>query len=305
MNKQTFTLKTVDSRNDYAEVVIEPLVQGFGHTLGNSLRRTLLSSIKGAAISQVKIDEVRHQFATLRGMKEDIVEFILNVKQLRVKYDGDDPIEMRLSKTGPGEVKASDIEVPSGVEIINDDFVLANLSDSKSSLKVIFTVESGYGYSTAESRKTNTIGLIPLDTSFSPILRVKFDVRETRVGNRTDFDKLIMKVWTDGSVVVEDAIVEASKFLMSFYEQIINPVIIEEEPVDLVAPEIQEVMRLTVEELDLPTRIANALRKGGYKTVEDLSNAKKDEVAKVKNLGGKSVHIVMDKLEKKGVTLKD
>jgi DNA-directed RNA polymerase subunit alpha len=305
MLKPQFLIKPIEEKADYAKLSFEPLEQGYGHTLGNCLRRTLLSSLKGAAVSAVAIEGVRHKFSTLKGMKEDIIEFILQLKQLRVKYEGDEAIELNLEAKGPGEVKASDIEVPAGVEILNPDLVLSHLNDTKSKLKAIITVESGYGYVLAEERKISTVGVIPLDSSFSPVNRVKVDVKETRVGRRTDFDKLILEIWTDGTIKPIDAVKQASEILVAYFNQIINPVIPEVEEKEEIDLAEREVMRLTVEELDLPTRIANALRKGGYKTVKDLSQATREEIAKVKNLGGKSVDIVMEKLNDKGVSLKN
>ena len=305
MLQTPFTIKTLEENDGYAKLSIEPLDQGYGHTLGNALRRTLLSSIKGAAVAQVKIDGVKHRFSTLAGMKEDTVEFMLQLKQLRIKYNGDEPIELRLDVSGKKEVTAADIEVPAGVEIINQDLVLAHLADTKSKLKAILTVESGYGYKLAEERRTTSVGVIPLDTAYSPILRVKYDIKETRVGQRTDFDNLILDIWTDGTIKPQDAVIQAAATLNSYFKQIVEPVVTEEVKIENQDPMEQEMLRLTVEELDLPTRIANALRKGGFETVKDLSLATKEEIAKVKNLGGKSVDIVVEKLTEKGITIKE
>ena len=305
MLQTPFTVKTLEEKDGYAKLSIEPLDQGYGHTLGNALRRTLLSSIKGAAVAQVKIDGVKHRFSTLAGMKEDTVEFMLQLKQLRIKYAGDEPVELRLEVSGKKEITAKDIEVPSGVEIINPELILAHLSDAKAKLKAILTVESGYGYKLAEERRTTSVGVIPLDTAYSPILRVKYDIKETRVGQRTDFDNLILDIWTDGTIKPQDAVTQAAATLNSYFKQIVEPVVTEEVKIENQDPMEQEMLRLTVEELDLPTRIANALRKGGFETVKDLSLATKDEIAKVKNLGGKSVDIVVDKLSEKGITIKE
>lgn len=301
MNQTEFYIKTIKDEGSYGQLSIQPLERGFGHTIGNALRRVLLTSIKGAAVTQVKISGVKHQFSTLDGMKEDVIELILNLKKLRVKYDGDQAVELHLDVNGEKEVTAADIEANSEVEIVNPDLVLAHLTSDKAKLKLTITIESGYGYSLAEERKVDTIGVIPLDSQYSPILRVKYDVKETRVGRRTDFDNLIMDIWTDGTIEPQQALIQASQILINHFNQILNPVVpqVEEEPV--ADPKELEVMRLTVEELDLPTRIANALRKGGFETVKDLSKAKRGEIAKVKNLGAKSVDIVIEKLVQKGV----
>jgi DNA-directed RNA polymerase subunit alpha len=301
MNKPQFAIKPIEQTADYGMFSIEPLEQGFGHTLGNALRRTLLTSLRGAGVSFVRIDGVKHQFSSLEGMKEDVVELLLNLKLLRVRYEGTEPVEMDLVSKGD-VVTAADIDVPSDVEIINKDLVLAHLNESKK-LKATITVESGFGYVLAEDRKSSTVGVVPLDTSYSPVLRAKFDVKQTRVGGRTDYDNLIMEIWTDGTVEPQTALMDAAKVLQGYLDQIINPVLPEvAEKIDA-NPAEQEVMRLTVEELDLPTRIANALRKGGYETVADLSKATREEIAKVKNLGGKSVDIVIDKIKEKGVDI--
>lgn len=306
MNRPQFAIKTIASQDDnYAQLSIEPLEKGFGHTVGNALRRVLLNSIKGAALSNVRITGVKHQFSTLDGMKEDIIELILNLKQVRVKYDGEKPVELHLEVTGKKQVTAADIEETSDVKVINKDLVLANLTSDKAKLKMVITVESGYGYQLAEEKDSDTIGVIPLDSSYSPILRVKYDVKQTRVGGRTDLNNLVMDIWTDGTITPLDAVKEASQVLISYFDQVLNPILPEpkEEPKE--DPKELEILRLTVEELDLPTRIANALRKGGFETVKDLSKASKEDISKVKNLGGKSVDIVIEKIAEKGVSLKE
>ncbi len=304
MNQPTFTLKVDAEKQGFATLEFEPLDRGYGQTLGNALRRVLLSSLPGSAITKVKIDGITHQFTTLEGMSEDIVEFILNVKQVRVASTSDEPVTMTLNVKGPKDVTAGMIEADPAVTIVNPDLVLATLS-AKSSLSVEFTVEAGMGYSLAEERKGGAIGVIPVDALFSPIEKVSFRVEATRVGRRTDFDKLIMDVWTNGTVSAKEAVETAAKILVAQFTQVFNPVIVvTDETVVLPTYSKQdEVMRLTVEELDLPTRIANALRKGGYKTVADLVNAKKADIAKVKNLGGKSIEIVEEAVGKKGLAL--
>ena len=302
--KPQFVIKPLIDEGDHAKFSIEPLEQGFGHTLGNALRRTLLTSIKGSAVASVRIDGAKHRFTELEGVKEDVVEFLLQLKQLRIKYEGEEPIDLKLEASGKGEVTAADIETPAGVEIINKDLVLAHLTSDKSKIKAILTVETGLGYKLAEERRTSTLGVIPLDTAYSPVMRVKYDIKETRVGRRTDYDNLVMEIWTDGTISPKDAIVKAAETLILYFDQIVNPVIEEKEETIEESPQEQEVMKLTVEELDLPTRIANSLRKGGFKTVKDLASVSRDEIAKVKNLGNKSVDIVIEKIAEKGVGIK-
>ncbi len=302
-----FAVTVQEEKDGYSKLAIEPLKQGFGHTLGNALRRVLLTSLPGAAITSIKISGVQHQFSSLEGLNEDIVQLILKIKTLRFKLDENtDKVVVKLEATGPGEVKASDINLPVGVEITNPDTVIANLADKKNKLSMEMTVEKGLGYSLAEERKSSTIGVIPVDALFSPIKRVNPTVQSTRVGRRTDFDKLILEIWTDGSISAKDALDQASTILIEHLQQVIDPSDVA--PTSTQKTESQypnETLSLTVEELDLPTRIANALRKGGYKTVSDLTGANKDDIAKVKNLGERSVHLVENALSQKGVSLSE
>lgn len=300
-----FNVTVQDEKDGYAKLVIEPLKQGYGHTLGNALRRVLLDSLTGAAITSVKIKSVKHQFTTMDGMSEDIVQFILNLKTLRLHLNGKDKETLTLEATGPGEVKASQISLPVGVTLANPETVLCNLADSKTTLSVEITVETGTGYSPADERKSSTVGVIPVDALFSPVKRVNPSVQSTRVGRRTDFDKLVLEIWTDGTVAAKDTLDQAAQILVEHFEQIIKPAVVEGAKVEAAPVGDSEVMRLTVEELDLPTRIANALRKGGYKTVADLTTATTSDIAKVKNLGERSVSTVQEAMEEKGVSLLD
>ncbi len=299
-----FTVTVTEETHDYAKLILEPLKQGYGHTLGNALRRVLMSSLPGAAITSVKIKGVRHQFSTLEGLSQDIVQFILNLKTLRIRLENQDSATCKLEVKGAGEIKASDINLPVGVSIANPDTIIANLADKKSILEAELTVETGQGYSLAEERKTNTIGVIPVDALFSPIKRVNPTVQSTRVGRRTDYDKLILEVWTDGTISAKDALDTAAQILVEHFKQIFDPII--DDTSDQAEEESiypNETLSLTVEELDLPTRIANALRKGGYKTVSDLTKATKEDISKVKNLGERSVSLVENALAQKEVTL--
>lgn len=301
MKDPIFEIKTEEKEDNYEKFVITPLVQGYGNTLGNSLRRVLLSSLPGAAVTRAKMSGVKHQFSTIKGMKEDVVEFLLNLKKVRVKYDGDKPAKATLEAKGKGEVKAGDIETDATVEITNPDLVLANLNkDAK--IDASLEIEAGVGYSPAEERKTDEIGLIPLDATFSPIVRVNYKVEETRVGRLTDYDKLILEVWTDGTIAPKEALVKASEILVSYYNQIISPKKVEKEEKED-EDDLGTVGRLSVEEIGLPTRVANALIKADHETVEDLVKAKKKDLLKVRNLGGKSVKIIESALEERDLEL--
>ena len=306
MIQPTFTVAEEQKKDGYAKLVLEPLAQGYGHTLGNALRRVMLSSLPGFAITSVKIQGVNHQFTTLEGLREDIVELVLNIKQIRLRSTVNSAVTLKIDVKGKSEVAAKDIEAPAGVEVVNKDLHLASLSD-KTGLHVELTAEPGVGYSMESERRSSTIGIIPVDALFSPVVKVAYSIESTRVGRRTDFDKLVLQVWTNGTIEPKMALEEAAKILVAHFQQVYNPLIVEavEEGKPVAAGQLGDAMKLTVEELDLPTRIANALRKGGYKTVEDLMKATRGEIAKVKNLGEKSVKTVEDGVNKKGFSLKD
>ncbi len=300
MSEPIFEVKQEETKGDYGKFIISPLEQGYGDTLGNSLRRVLLTSLPGAAITSVRISGVKHQFSTLKGMKEDVVEFLLNLKKVRFAYSGEKPVKATLSVKGAGEVRAKDIKVPASVKIANPEIVLAILNKG-AKLEADLEISSGVGYSPAEERSTGQIGLIPLDASFSPVKRVNYKVEETRVGRVTNYDKLILEVWTDGTITPKDAVLAAAKILVAYFGQIVSPKKIEKKETikqeDLLGP----VGKLSVEEIGLPTRVANALIKVGYETVEQLVAAKKEDLVGVRNLGEKSIKIIQAALGQKGV----
>ncbi|MBU0570322.1 DNA-directed RNA polymerase subunit alpha [Patescibacteria group bacterium] len=297
MNEPIFEIKTEKKKGNYAKFSISPLEQGYGDTLGNSLRRVLLTSLPGAAITQARIAGVKHQFSTLKGMKEDVVEFVLNLKKVRVAYSGDKPVKAVISAVGEKEVKAGDIETEATVTIANPNLVLAYLNKGMK-LEVKMEIEAGNGYSLADDRATGEIGLIPLDASFSPVVRVNYRVEETRVGRLTNYDKLIMEIWTDGTMKPKEALVAAAEILKTYCQQIVSPKKVKEEIVKE-DDSIGMVGRLSVEEIGLPTRVANALLKAGYETVEELVNAEQEKLVKVRNLGEKSVKIIKAALGEK------
>jgi DNA-directed RNA polymerase subunit alpha len=301
MIQPNFKIKKVKLTANFGQFVFEPLPQGYGHTLGNALRRVLLTSLPGTAITEAKISGVKHKFSTLPGMKEDVIELLLNLKEVRIKYEGEKPVKLHLEKTGPGEVKAGDIETPAGVEIVNKDLVLANLADNKSRLKIEMVAERGYGYFPSEERKSDKLGLLILDAIFSPVTRVNYKVEATRVGRQTDLDKLVLEINTDGTIDPEKALKYAAKVLISFFNQIINPKQSSEEEKTETHQFSPEVLKLTLEELELPTRIVNALQKGGYHTVGKLVKAKRDDLISIKNLGEKSLKVILETLAKKGI----
>lgn len=304
MSDPTFQIKTEEQTTSYGRFVIEPLPTGYAHTLGNALRRVLLSSLPGSAVVSVNIDGVRHPFQTLEGLEQDIVEFVLNLKKLQVRLLDGETANLTLSATGPGDVTGADIKCPSNVEIMNPDLYLGTLSDKKGKLVAEITVGKGFGYSVAEERKTDVIGLIPLDATFSPVVRVNYRPEATRVGRQTDFDRLVMEIWTNGTVSPMDAMRQSAKILVSYFLQVFEPKAEGGEISVAVSPSVSDdVLKMLVEELDLPTRLENALKNGNIETVGQLLGTPRKELMKIKNLGGKSLSIVEDKLREKGVAL--
>ena len=281
-------------------IVIEPLPQGYGLTIGNALRRVLLSSLPGAAITQVKIDGVQHEYSTIKGVKEDVVEILLNLKQVRLKIETEKSVKLEIEAKGPGSVKAKDIKLPSGVEIVNPDQHLASLADNKTKLSIEMTAEKGVGFLPVESRRSLGIGRIPLDASFSPVLKVNYKVESTRVGQITNFDKLTIFVTTDGTISPAESVKQGSKILEDYFallvEQRKEPVRKDEQT--KAAPQISK--NASVEELELSTRITNALHNAGIDNVEKLLETPKDELVKLKNMGAKSISDIEEKLKEKG-----
>lgn len=304
MNEPNFTIKTEVEKSGYGLFVLEPLEQGYGQTLGNSLRRVLLTSLSGWAISSVKISGVAHQFSTVPGLKEDVVELLLNLKKIRLTASGNEQMTMKLSKKGPGAVVARDFDVPAGAGIVNPDLVLGTLADKKSELVIEAIVECGYGYVTADEKKIDEVGVITLDALYSPVTRVNYRVEATRVGRMTNLDRLVMEIWTDGSISPLDALKGTAKILVSYMLQVYEPKA--SGPVESVAvtPTVSdEILKMRIEELDIPTRIVNALAHGGIETIGQLLGTPKAELMKIKNLGSKSLSIVEEKLREKGVAL--
>lgn len=296
-----FKVQGVKEEDTSGKFVIEPLEPGFGHTLGNSLRRVLLTSLPGAGITTVKIEGVKHQFSTIPGMKEDVLELILNIKKLRLRLFSDKPQVIRLSVHGQKKITAGDIETSSEVEVINKDFYLASLSGSKAKLNIEMTVEQGFGYSLAEERKISTVGVIPIDVIFTPVTRVNYKVEATRVGQLTNLDKLILEITTDGTIAPRVALEEAAKILVLHFTQIYAPSKEKSEEVVITPSVSEDILKMTIDELDLPTRIYNSLRNGGIETVGQLLGTPKKELMSIRNMGGKSIGLIEDKLRGKGV----
>lgn len=304
MIEPTFKVKAEVEKPGYGLFLIEPLEQGYGQTLGNSLRRVLLTSLPGAAITSVKIAGVQHQFSTLAGLKEDVVELLLNLKKVRLSIEGNEPVTLILSKKGPGEVTAKDIETPAGVSIANPDLVLATLADRKASLDMEMTAEIGFGYVSSEEKHIDEIGRIPMSALFSPIMRVNYRVEATRVGRMTNLDRLVIEIWTDATMDPAEALKQASSILVSYFMQIYEPKVeVGQENVAVSATISDEILKMRIEELDIPTRIVNALANGGIETIGQLLGSPRGDLMKIKNLGVKSLAVVEEKLREKGVAL--
>lgn len=301
--KQPFQITSKETAAE-GVITLEPLDQGFGQTLGNALRRVMLSHLTGAAPVRVKIKGVEHQFTTLKGMKEDIVELILNLKQLHIFYEGESSEVLKLAVSGPGEIKASDLITPSTVKIANPDLILANLADKKSKLSLELTIEKGRGYVLAEEQGKQKLGVIPLDANFSPVEQVAFTVAATRIGRQTDYDKLVLTIKTNSTVTPSHAVKRAAAILVEHFQQIVAPSISKKSTISVSSTtRNQAALKLTVEELDIPTRIANALRKGGYATIGDLVSATTKDLSKIKNIGEKSIKEVIQKVRKLGIEI--
>ena len=299
-------VSTEKETQDFGKFVIEPLDQGYGHTIGNSLRRVLLTSLPGAAITQVKISGVRHQFSTLSGMSQDIIELILNLKKIRLKIASDKPVKLTLDVKGPRDVCARDIEKAAGVEIVNGDLPIAHLADSKSKLLAHLLAENGTGYSLAEERKTAEIGVIPIDASFSPVIHANYRIEATRVGRVTNFDKLTVEITTDGTIKPSEALKQASKILVDQFMAIYQPKTSPKKPKERGAgvPLTDELLKTSLEELDLPVRLTNSLKAGKIETIGDFLTKDKKEILRMKNMGPKSIALVEEKLREKGIATK-
>jgi len=296
-------VKEAKSEETFAEFVIEPLEPGYGHTLGNSLRRVLLTSIPGASVTSVKISGVKHKFSTVPGLKENIVDLLLNIKELNLRLTGSKGTsKISLSVKGPKKITAADLETSEDVEIVNKDQYLGSLSDAKSKLDMELTVEKGMGYSLSEEKKVSSVGVISTDSIFTPVRRVNYEVSATRVGRQTNLDKLTLSIWTNGTIAPREALDEAGRILTSYFSQIYNPKEVAAEGV--VKKSVSDgVLSLTVDELDLPTRIYNSLRNGGIETIGQILETPRKELVSMRNMGSKSIAIIEEKLKEKGVDL--
>lgn len=303
MIEPKFNIKTEKEEENYGKFSLEPLEQGYGHTLGVSLRRVLLTSLKGAAVTKVKIDGVRHNFSTIFGLKEDVIQLLLNVKKLRFRLLSDKSVSVKLSVKGSSKIFAEDLECPDA-EVINKDLYLGELTSNKAKLNMELIVEPGYGYVLADDYEgEKEMNSMVVDALFSPVTRVNYRVEATRVGRMTNLDKLILEIWTDGSIVPAQALKEAAKILVAYAVQVFEPKVKTNDNVAVTPTISEEILKMTLEELDLQTRIVNALHNGGIDTIGQLLGTPKKELYKIKNLGAKSINYIEEILREKGIAL--
>ena len=312
IEKPKIEIAEISEDNRYGKFICEPLERGYGTTFGNSLRRMLLSSLEGAAITSIRIDGVLHEFSTIPGVRDDVTNIVLNLKELCLKMTGNEPRIIRIDVEGEKEVTAADIICDADIEILNPDLHIATVNED-GKLKIEMTVERGRGYVPADKNKKpdDTIGVIPIDSIFSPVKRVNYTVQDTRVGNVTDYDRLILEVWTDGSLRPEEAVSKAAGILVMHLKlfQNMDGLPEEEEEEEATCPEEEEddsskVLDMTIEDLDLSVRSFNCLKRANINTVADLAEKTEDDMMKVRNLGRKSLEEVKKKLEELGLTLK-
>jgi DNA-directed RNA polymerase subunit alpha len=291
---------------NYARFVLSPLESGYGITLGNALRRVLLSSLEGASITSVRISDISHEFSSIPGIKEDVTQLLLQIKQMRLRMISGETARMRLEVSGEGTVTAADVVPPPEVEIVNPDLYLFTVDDPKTKLDMEFTVQKGRGYSPSDERGRMPIGELPVDAIFSPVRRVNFDVERARVGQDTNYDRLVLEVWTDGTIRPEEALSQSARILIAHLRDLAG---VSEESLTIgtseaVAPKISsEVLETPIEQLDLSVRVFNSLKRTGITTVGEvleLLNKGEDAVLSIRNFGEKSLDELREKLREKG-----
>ena len=307
IEKPTIT-KVIDEDGRYGKFVVEPLERGYGTTLGNALRRILLSSLPGAAVVSVKIDGVLHEFSTIPGVKEDVTEIILNLKKLAVRLNGENTKRAIINAVGPCEVTAADIQADSDLEIFNPELHIATLEEN-ATLVMEINFARGRGYVPAEMNKTEDtpISVIPVDPIYTPARKVNFTVENTRVGQVTDYDKLILEIWTDGSITPEEGVSIGAKIMqehLNLFIQLTDSTVNMDIMVEKEEDQKEKALEMTIEELELSVRSFNCLKRAAINTVEELTQKSEDDMMKVRNLGKKSLDEVKAKLEELGLSLR-
>jgi DNA-directed RNA polymerase subunit alpha len=294
----------VESDHNYASYDIEPLEAGYGRTLGNALRRVLLSSLTGAAITSIKIEGAQHEFQDVQGIREDVTDIVLNIKQIRLRSFSDRPVTMRIEVSGERVITAADIQAPSTVEIVTPDVYICTLDSAAAHLDMELVVETGKGYVPAESKEGQAIGVIPVDAIFSPVQKVNYNVENTRVGQMTNYDKITLQIWTDGSINPDDALKQAAQVLVQHFQMIAD----HNETVEGEAPQPslpsgatayqipQRIYDTPIEELDLSVRAFNCLKRSGITRVGQVLTMSQDDLLAVRNFGEKSLNELKDTL---------
>ena len=311
-NKPKIEIAEISEDKKYGRFVVEPLERGYGTTLGNSLRRIMLSSLPGAAVSQVKIEGVLHEFSSIPGVKEDVTEIIMNIKSLAIQNNSetDEPKVAYIEYEGEGVVKASDIQADQDIEILNPDLPIATLSGKDTKLYMELTITKGRGYVSADKNKQAmqpVIGVIPVDSIYTPVTKVNYTVENTRVGQYTDREQLAVELWTNGTIKPDEAVSLAAKImndLLSLFVDLSDDAKNTEIIVEKEENKKEKVLEMTIEELDLSVRSYNCLKRAGINTVEDLTNKSEEDMMKVRNLGRKSLEEVINKLNGLGLYLK-
>lgn len=303
-----FYTQQLEQSATYGKFVLEPLPISFGHSIGHALRRTLLSSLKGAAITNVKIDGAPHLFTTIEGVKESVLEIVLNLKKLKFQPKGAGPFKINLQTKKVGKIYGKDIR--GEIKPVNDDTYLAEITDSKARLNIEAIVEVGVGYSTVEERESKITGYIPIDAFFSPVKRVNFKVEETRVGRKSNFERIILEILTDGSVRPNEALRESAIILSSYFNHILSgkDAFIDKKEEGEKKEEKENIDKklseIIIDELDLPSRVINALLKENIETVADLFKVGREKLSKMKGVGKKSIELIVEELKKMGIEVK-
>lgn len=302
------SIEVLEIKDNYGRFALEPLERGFGITIGNSLRRVLLSSLPGVAVKSIRVDGVLHEFSTIPGVKEDVTEIILTLKELSMKMDSEGPRTLKIEHTGEGVIRAGDIICPPDVEILNKDLYIATLSED-AKLYMEINVDKGRGYVSAENNKSDDmpIGVIPVDSIYTPVHKVSYTNESTRVGTRTDFERLVLEIWTDGSINAQEGVSLGAKILvehLNLFIDLTDHIGEVELMVEKEEDKKEKALEMTIEELDLSVRSYNCLKRAGINTVEELTEKTDDDMMKVRNLGKKSLEEVIQKLEELGFSLK-
>lgn len=308
MVSPNFFTQKVDEKDGYGKFVLEPLAPSFGQSLGVGLRRTLLSSLTGTAVTSVKIEDATHIFSTLKGVKESVLDMVLNLKKLKFDAGGDGPFKINLSAKGQKKIYGKDVE--GEVAVVNKDQYIGEITTSKGKLEIEAIVERGIGYVSAEEREKTELGFIPVDAFFSPVTKVNFKVEEARVGRKSNLDRLILEIWTDNTVKPSEALRQASMFLSQYFGYILSgndsPKAKSEDSEELAKKELidQKLFEVIIDELNLPSRVINALLRENIETVADLVKAGKESLTDMKGVGKKSIELIVDELKKMGIELK-